>query len=129
MRQLLCKDGSGKEFRITIPDGAIVTFAPAIPGGSQTPRSVGYGDTGREYALRVYRAPKNESNILAVFTNVRSFRDMKEIQVEQLVIREEGKSVWKSDEEGFKVETAVKKDAKFVDSLHLLEANNQEEEF
>lgn len=113
-RVLLVKTADG-ELRVTLPDDAKLTFGPAIPyerkGGD-------YGPPGRnEYALRVYKGTKD--NLLAVFAGVREFRDV-DMPVEKLVIREAGKSVWKSDETGYHVETAVKHDKSFVKEIDLL---------
>jgi hypothetical protein len=43
----------------------------------------------------------------------------------KLIIREAGKSVWKSDEEGYKVETEVKKTANWADPLRQLESGSE----
>jgi len=122
MRTLLCKSGNGTEFKVIIPDNTIVTFAPAIPPNSNDRFS---GE--REYALRIYKEPKKESNLLAVFTNIRSFRDVDQIEIQTLVVRERGKSLWKSDEKGYKVENTLQRESKFTDELNLLEGEVEEE--
>lgn len=79
------------DFRITIPVGGRVTFGPTIPY--------------QRNSLRVYENSKNDS-LIAVFGGVKAFRDVT-LPHAKLIIREAGKSVWKSDEEGYKVETEV----------------------
>lgn len=89
------------DIRITIPAGGRVTFGPAIP----FQRKPGYAVEASAYALRVYENSKNDS-LIAVFGGVKAFRDIT-LPHAKLIIREAGKSVWKSDEEGYKVETEV----------------------
>lgn len=105
------------EFRITIPAGARVTFGPTVPyekkGNSYEPGGP------RGYSLRVYQNSKNDS-LMAVFGGVRSFRDTS-IPHAKLIVREAGTTVWKSDEEGFKVENEVKKSEHWVGGLKQLE--------
>lgn len=113
-RVLLLKTNEG-ELKIEIPDDAKITFGPAIPFARKAER-VSY--TGQsEYALRIYRGTKD--NLIAVFAGVYSFRDIT-IPVQKLIVREAGKSIWKSDEEGFEIETAIKKDANWIPDINLL---------
>lgn len=113
-RTLLLQTTDG-DFRITLPPGARVTFGPTVPyekkdySNSQHPG----------YSLRVYENVKNDS-LIAVFGGVKSFRDTS-IPHAKLIIREAGKSVWKSDEEGYKVETEVNKSEHWVEPLKALE--------
>ena len=89
-----------KEFRITIPDDAKVTFASWSP-----PSKDGYARTPDQLAgtLRVY---KTEKNILACFSGVVGFRDVS-MEYEEKVAVEEGSSIWKSDEKGYTRENKV----------------------
>jgi hypothetical protein len=48
-----------------------------------------------------------------VFTSAREFRE-ESVKVMKLVIRESGKSLWSSDEDGFETTTSVKKDRKLI---------------
>jgi hypothetical protein len=93
-----------KKFRIKIPDDAELTFGPWSPPTSResnyTPRDV----ESRRGTLRVYSAKKTE--ILAVFAGVTSFRDVSSIEYEEETIRLEGQAVWKSDEHGYRTESA-----------------------
>lgn len=120
-RVILMRTAEG-EFKVTVPPDAKLTFGPAIPGPS---KSRGYEPSRMEYAVRIYKGSKE--NLLAVFTGVYNFRDI-EMPVAKLIVREAGKSVWKSDETGYKVEEDVKKSGRFVDDLHLLEAGNADKD-
>lgn len=102
-RTLLVRDGKGI-FKVEIPADAKVTFGPAIP--FQGKGNASYAAETRQYALRIYKGSKEHP--LAVFTGVVEFRD-ESLPVYREVIREAGKTVWKSDEEGYKVESQVKK--------------------
>lgn len=116
-RTLLVQETSDKEFRITIPEGAMVTFGPTAPY-TQTGKG-GYGmSSDKGWSLRVY-ASKAKTDLMAVFSGVQSFRDIS-MPHAKLVIRESGKSVWKSDEEGYKVEEETKRE-KGWEEFKLLE--------
>jgi hypothetical protein len=107
-RTLLVKDREG-EFKVALPEGAKLTFGPNVPYAGRN----GYvAETKSGYALRVYVGTKE--NLIAVFANVEWFRDVT-LDVARLVVREAGKSVWKSDEKGYRTETAVKRDRKWID--------------
>lgn len=99
-----------EEYRVTIPPGARITFGPTIP--YQKKNKNGYSTESHDgYSLRVYETAKNDS-LIAVFSGVSSFRDIS-MPHAKLIIREAGKSVWKSDEEGYKVEEEVKREQVF----------------
>jgi hypothetical protein len=95
-----------KTFKITIPDGAKVTFGPWSPptGGDR------YANTDKALngTLRVY-APEGKSteNILAVFSGVKGFRETS-LGYAEMVAREEGAILWNSDSEGYTREEKVK---------------------
>jgi len=116
-RTLLLNTADG-DMRITLPDGARVTFGPSIPYQKKDSYSA-----GREgYSLRVY-ADKGTDSLIAVFGGVNSFRDIN-LPLAKLIIREAGRSVWKSDEEGYKVEAEVKHKQAWIDPLHQLESGD-----
>jgi hypothetical protein len=97
------------EYRVTIPPGARVTFGPTIP---YQKKNEGYSSERHDgYSLRVYESAKNDS-LIAVFSGVSSFRDIS-MPHAKLIVREAGKQVWKSDEEGYKVETEVRAEKSF----------------
>lgn len=108
-RTLLLSTTDG-EVRITLPGGARVTFGPTIP--FQGKGNSGYEQRERGYSLRVYATPKNDS-LIAVFGGVNSFRDIA-IPHDKLIVREAGKSIWKSDEDGYKTETEVNRERKWT---------------
>lgn len=114
-RTLMMTLADGKDQKITIPKGAWVTFGPTIPYKG---KNQGAYERSDGYSLRVY-ANKAKDSLVAVFCDVKSFRDLS-IPCAKLVIREAGKSVWKSDEDGYKVEREVKREKSFED-LALLE--------
>lgn len=113
-RTLLCM-GSEGEFKITIPEGARVTFGPNVPF---TPRANAYASPDRGYSLRVYEGKGNDT-LIAVFSNVASFRDIT-LPHAKLVVREAGKSMWKSDENGYEVSESVSRESAFIDSARQL---------
>lgn len=96
----------GTEIRVDVPAESKVTFGPAIPG---TMRNGGFGERALEYAVRVYAGATEKTGLRAVFTAVRQFRE-DTIPVRKLVIREAGKEIWKTDEEGFEMTRSVKKE-------------------
>ena len=89
-----------KTFKLRVPDDARVTFAPWSPpkGGENFGRGGTLAGT-----LRVY---KTEKDILGVFSGVAGFRDSK-LDYSELVTKEEGASIWKSDEHGYEREEKV----------------------
>jgi hypothetical protein len=114
-RILILVDSEGEK-RITLPAGARITFAPNVPGGRGKNN---YGEIRPEgYSIRVYETKTNDS-LCAVFTNVNHFRDVT-IPVSKLIVREEGKTLWKDDENGYEVSTSVKKEKTLVEDLPLL---------
>jgi hypothetical protein len=100
-----------KTFRIQVPDDARMTFGPFSPpakgGGYQPDKLAG--------TLRIYKGA-GTTNILAVFSNVTSFRDIS-IEYEEQVAREEGAVLWKSDKDGYKREEKVKRSVDWVPEL------------
>ncbi|HSN67891.1 MAG TPA: hypothetical protein VLV48_01510 [Thermoanaerobaculia bacterium] len=121
-RVLLVKDNDG-EFKVEIPEDAKLTFGPAVPYA----RKPGYNpETPQGYALRLYRGTKE--NLIAVFNGVHWFRDVT-LPVSRLVIREAGKSVWKSDESGYEVQSSVKRDAQWTPDVKRLNAKPEDDLF
>lgn len=108
MRTLLVFGDRDKEFRITIPDDAKVTFAPWSP----PPRDGrGWEPEAKVGTLRVYQG--SEKNILAVFSGVRGFRDTS-IGYAEKVAREEGSTIWRDDERGYMRDSKVSRQAEWV---------------
>lgn len=102
------------EFKITIPPGSRVTFGPTIPFKAEK-GGINQFNPGGGYSLRVYANSKNDS-LIAVFGGIVEFRDIS-IPHAKLVIRESGKSLWRSDEDGYQVEESVQRDQEWKPSL------------
>lgn len=117
-RVLLIQKSDKGELRATLPKGARVTFGPTIPY-----KNKGGYDRTEGYSLRVY-ADKTQDSLLAVFCDVVSFRDVS-MPVQKLVLREAGKALWKSDEEGYKVEQEVKVQRTFEDEVRKIELHKE----
>jgi len=111
-RTFLVTRTDGSEFKISVPDESRVTFGPWSPPGKD-----GSYRQERQLAgtLRVYKGPtKTSEDIIAVFSDVASFRD---VAIEYLakVAVEEGATMWKSDEKGYVREERRTVDEAWVD--------------
>jgi hypothetical protein len=95
VRTLLVFVVPDKEFKIDIPDEAKVTFGPWSP-----PSAKGYTHNPIG-TLRVYANSKTGADCLLVESGVTGFRDTAAIHYQEKVLREEGSTVWKSDEFGY----------------------------
>lgn len=90
-----------KKFRIEIPDDAELTFGPWSP---PTKEDRGFrNEEQRRGTLRVYNAGKKQ--IIGVFAGVTAFRDLSVIGYAEEVVRLEGETLWKSDENGYQTES------------------------
>ena len=87
-RQLLIERNNGKDLKITIPADFKVTFGQVQPG-----KGGGYGEG---FALRIYKTEKDQR---AVFTNVKSFRDLA-IPVEEKIVQRTSESKNSSNGKG-----------------------------
>lgn len=120
MREILVQQDGKKEFKITVPDEAKITFGPFSPPNSADGQT--YRNSMKAVGtLRVYLGSKE--NIIGVWTGVESFRDISNIEYSEKVAVEEGAKIWKSDKNGYEREekTSVKYDW-VGDSPSLLEA-------
>jgi hypothetical protein len=86
IRTYLIETSDKNALQIEIPEDWKVTYGPVTPG------SKSYG--GDNYALRIYESDTKQR---AIFTNVRSFRDLS-IPVRRLIRSVEGESTWYEDE-------------------------------
>lgn len=90
-----------KKFKIEVPDDVKITFGPWSPGKKdksgpyEVSNNVSNGGT-----LRVYDAT---GNILCCFAHVTSFRDLS-LNYSELVVVEEGATIWNNDQDGYKRE-------------------------
>lgn len=106
MRTLLVH--GDKNFKITIPDDAIMTFGPFSPPG----KDKGYSSPeDRAGTLRIYSADKKQ--MLGVFSRVTSFRDVSIAYMEE-VAKEEGATLWRSDENGYVREDKMNRTRQWV---------------
>lgn len=86
-----------KTFKINVPDDVKITFGPFSPPTGAGRES--WMQSGRATGtLRIYKGSKE--NIIAVFTGVHGFRDLG-LEYAEEVAREEGATIWKSDEHGY----------------------------
>ena len=92
---------SEKERRVDIPASSEILFEIIERKGH------GLG------VLTVYEGVAKTTPILAVFTGVENFR-YESIAVRELVHRENGKSVWKSDETGLSVDSNYRRERALV---------------
>jgi hypothetical protein len=123
MRQLLVE--GKKTFRINIPDDARVTFGPFSPPSE----GKAYGnERALSGTLRVYsHGTKTTETVLAVFTDVRGFRDLSAVEYEERVATEEVRAIWKTDKDGYKSEVSGRVGGQWVSDTALLESGDEEE--
>jgi len=97
-----------KTFKIEVPDDAKITFGPFSP-----PTRDGYARPERAVGtLRIYKGSKE--NVVAVFAGVVGFRDLSLGYVEE-VAKEEGATIWKSDQHGYMREDKVQRTNEWVE--------------
>lgn len=88
--EIITNDG---RYRITIPTSYKVTFGPVAVGGKL--RNGGWGEPGGSMALRIYESDIKQR---AVFTGVKSFRDMS-ILLQREEVKVKGSNEWVSSED------------------------------
>jgi hypothetical protein len=99
---------NGTEKRITVPEDWKVTFGPCVAGGN------GNGRMEMPLALRFYESKENQR---AIFTDVRSFRDM-DIEITE-------KKITTQEEQGFVERKGVRKATTFqATSVEWVDPNN-----
>jgi hypothetical protein len=86
-----------KTFKISIPDDSKIALTPALAYDS--PKAL-------SGTLRVYENAKTGASVLAVFNGVSGYRDLSLGYAEE-VAKEEGATLWKSDEHGYEREERV----------------------
>ncbi len=106
-----------KTFKISIPDDAKITFGPWSPPSA----GVKAYDSPKALSgtLRVYENNKSGASVLAVFSGVNGYRDLSLGYAEE-VAKEEGATLWKSDQHGYEREERISAKTKWVDSAGLL---------
>lgn len=88
-----------KTFKITVPDDAKITFGPWSPPSAG--KEAYHSPEGKRGTLRIYKG--TEKNVLAVFSGVTGFRDLT-LEYSEEVAKEEGATIWKSDQNGYERE-------------------------
>lgn len=106
-----------KEMMIDIPVDAEVTFGPWSPPGKKGE----WNQESKRGTLRIYHGSKK--NIIGCFTNVNEFRDISHVNYKEVVAREEGAVVWKSDRDGYQKEEKVQRQRAWVSAPALPEPN------
>jgi len=101
-----------KTFKISVPDGAKITFGPWSPSTGEGKYQM--SEKALNGTLRVYESAKSGAGILAVFSGVTGFRDLS-IDYSEEVAREEGAIIWKSDKDGYQREEKVSRKATWTD--------------
>lgn len=110
VRTLLVTDHEG-DFKLELNEDDTVTFGPTIP---YTPKD-GYRGSHGGYSLRVYEG-KSKAKLKAVFPGVQGFRDIS-IQMFRKIATEEVRTVWKSDEKGYRIEEEAKRASHWEDEV------------
>ena len=124
-REILVTSDRGKNFKISVPDNAKITFGPwSPPTGEGRYQATEKGLNG---TLRVYESAKSGASILAVFSGVTGFRDANLDYAEE-VTREEGAIIWKSDKKGYSREEKVNRSSEWTDPIAQIKAGDETEE-
>lgn len=101
MRELLVF--GTKTFKISVPESAKITFGPWSP--HQAGDKFAMTDKALNGTLRIYD-PDKPTSLLAVFSGVSGYRDLSLSYAEE-VAKEEGATIWKSDQNGYEREEKV----------------------
>lgn len=117
-RTLLVQRSGDKEFQLDIPENTIVTFGPWSPGTS-SPKGYGASDAALSGTIRVYRGSKSRGDVIAVFSGVKSYRDISVVSYREKVAVEEGATVWKSDRNGYERTERVHRKEDWTDTQLL----------
>lgn len=103
----LLETKSGQQRKVTVPAGWRVTFGPTVPFARKEGRS--YGD--ELWALRFYA----DKDLKAIFTDVKSFREMSEISVSEKRVKTQRQSFSKDGKKGGKAVIAEARIEEWVD--------------
>ena len=127
MTRTLLVEGK-KTLRVKIPDDARVTFGPFSPPSGEAKYG---GEKALVGTLRVYdgKGAAAKQSILAVFTDVRGFRDLESIEYEEQVATEEVRTVWKSDQNGYSSEVNGKTEKAWVADPALITDGEDKDAF
>lgn len=103
-RTLLCVGDGGKQFQVTIPAKAKVTFSPWSPANE---RNRDYGSN--RGTLRVYATSAPNASIIFIKSGVTEFRDLDAVEYEEATDEVIGKRVWKNDKFGHVLHEEVRR--------------------
>ena len=120
-RQLLVL--GDKNFKVTVPDDAKITFGPWSPPPKRGSGGHGWEAGDKRGTLRIYQG--TEKNVLAVFSGVHGFRDLTLGYAEE-VAREEGSIIWKDDEKGYVRENRVASKKEWIEPVVPMLAKDAE---
>ena|ERR1035437_4172836 len=112
MRELLVF--GEKTFKISIPPDAKITFGPWSPPGAASKAYIDATARALSGTLRVYENNKTGASVLAVFSGVSGYRDLSLGYAEE-VAREEGATIWKSDEHGYQREEKISSKRQWIE--------------
>ena len=115
MRELLVF--GEKTFKISIPEGAKITFGPWSPPGASV-KTFDSNPRALSGTLRVYENAKTGASVLAVFSGVSGYRDTSLGYAEEVAV-EQGATIWKSDQHGYQREEKVSSKRKWVEAEQL----------
>ena len=110
-----------KEFRITVPDEARLTFGPWSPSSMKSADRY-TTEKALTGTLRVYAGKTETSGVIGVFSGVTGYRDLSLIDYEEKTSIETGSVVWKSDKKGYYEEKKINRDEMWDDPIAELEA-------
>lgn len=111
-RQILVTQEGKKEFKITVPEEARLTFGPWSPSSMKNADRYS-GDKALTGTLRVYAGKSETSGVIAVFSGVTGYRDLSLIDYSEKTTIETGSAIWKSDKQGYYEEKKVAFDEKW----------------
>lgn len=109
--RVLLIETRNEKLRVTLPEGARVTFGPLVPASGKA-RGFGGADESGGTALRIYRGANKEDQI-AVFRDVRCFRD-EALLVEKEVVDEKVEVEVARDGKSTKIRNAEARVKKWV---------------
>lgn len=109
-----------KTFKVTVPDDAKLTFGPWSPQTGEN--KYGASEKALVGTLRIYH--KTKENILAVFSGVTGFRDLS-LEYAEEIAKEEGATIWKSDQHGYEREEKVSRKREWVNMLPPANATSE----
>jgi len=112
-----------KTFKINIPDEAKITFGPWSPPNAAA-KTYDRSDKALSGTLRVYESNKTGASVLAVFSGVSGYRDLSLGYAEE-VAKEEGATLWKSDQHGYEREEKISSKRQWINDPQLTDGKKK----